>query len=257
MAWYNYGKSGSTLGDVTYNGTSRNGFAKANGRYTQLANNLTHISIFFGWNDNAYGHVMKREEWLLAEYGTKIYYPTDSSLIGTTHTDGTPYTTQSQYDACNSQTGTVNGVSYSNSADYWRALYIGTPNDSTPYTFWGAWNTVLPYLINKYPLAKILLIVPYLSVSTEIGKLMQNTVRLAAHKYGLCYFDFNKSDSQLFGRYGWMDETTPSGQVNGMAMRNFRGADGGSLFNSGDNAHPNENGYKYMYPSINAKLCSI
>lgn len=257
MNWHNYGISGSTLGDVTANGASKEGFSKANGRYTQLANDLTHISIFFGWNDNAYGHVMKREEWLLEEYGTKIYYPTNSSLIGTTHADGTPYTTQSQYDACNAQTGTVNGVSYSNSADYWSALYIGTPNDSTPYTFWGAWNTVLPYLINKYPLAKILLIVPYLSVSTEIGKLLQNTVRLAAHKFGLCYFDFNKSDSQLFSKYGWMDESTPSGQVNGMTIRNFRGDAGGTLFNNGDGTHPNENGYKYMYPSINAKLCSI
>lgn len=274
MSWYNYGISGSTLGDVTYNGKSLNGFAKANGRYTQLAANLTHISIFFGWNDFAYGHVMKREEWLLTEYGTKIYYPTESSLIGTTHTDGTPYATQSQYDACNSQTGTVNGVSYNNSSNYWRALYIGAESDTTPDTFWGAWNIVLPYLIDKYPLAKILVIVPYLSTNSEVAQLLKNAVRAAANKYGLCTYDFNAKDGQMFAR-GWSEISNVNGHIIDSAdnaertIQNFRLKNDSAAaqqqnppYPSGDflmydATHPNENGYVYMYPSINAKLCSI
>lgn len=251
MSWHNYGLSGSTLGDVTANGVSHMGFAKANGKYTQLANDLTHITIFFGWNDHAQGHIMKREDWLLAQYG-KTYYTTDSNKFGTLHTDGTPYVTQAQFDACNAVTGEVDGITYNDSALYWRALYIGTPNDTTPNTFWGAWNIVLPYLINKYPMAKILLIVPYLDSTSVAAKLLQDTVRKAANKYGLCIYDFNKKDGQLFA-WGWSDEESVDGKIDeNTTVKKFRRNN--LLY---DYTHPNENGYKYMYSSINAKLCSI
>ena len=245
ISWHNYGISGSTLGDVTVNGVSHNGFAKENGRYTQLASGLTHISIFFGWNDDYFGHRMKREDWLKATYGSTIYYPEFTNQIGTTHANGTPYATQEQYDACNSQTGTVNGVSYNNSSDYWKAVYIGTPNDNIPYTFWGAWNIVLNHIIANYPSAKILLIVPY-----GTGPLMRQTVRDAARRYGLCYFDFGKADAQMFA-YGWYDEDFSYSTINGSTLRNFRK----NLLLDG--THPTAEGYKYMFPSINAKLCSI
>ena len=252
MSWHNYGISGSTLGDVTANGVSHMGFAKANGRYTQLANDLTHISIFFGWNDFAFGHVMKREDWLYATYGEKIYYPTSSSQIGTIHTDGTRYASQSEYNACRAVTGNVNGIEYNESSSYWYAVYVGTPNDNTPETFWGAWNIVLKYIIEHYPLAKIMLVVPYLG-STSVGaKLLQETVRRAANKYGLCVYDFNKKDGQMFA-LGWQDEENVNGVVTGntsiMSWRNSHMIP--------DGTHPNNDGYKYMYPSINAKLCSI
>lgn len=241
MRWRNYGISGSTLGDVTANGVSRNGFSRSNGRYTQLADDLTHISIFFGWNDHAYGHVMKMEQWLAAQYGETIYYPTSTDKIGTPG-----YATQEQYDAVMSVTGEVGGISYTDSINYWRAVYIGTPNDSTPYTFWGAWNIVLQYLINKYPLAKILVIVPY-----QTGKLMRQTVRDAAHKYGLPVYDFGKAGAQLFA-YGWYDEDDVTGRINNVAIESFRRTH--LLY---DTAHPSVLGYKYMYPPINAKLNSI
>ena len=242
--WANYGISGSTLGDVTIRGESRNGFSRVNGRYTQLADDLDYLSIFFGWNDSAYGPQMKREEWLKDTYSMTIYWPSSEDQIGTVADDGTPYVTQEQYEACNAVTGSVGGVQYDNSGDYFKALYVGTANDTANTTFWGAWNVVLPYLINKYPTAKILLIVPY-----GCYELLKQCVRDAAKKYGLATYDFNDGNAQLF--YDAPADYA-SGIVNGQSVKSFRR---GALL--ADGVHPNEEGYKYMYPSINLKLLSL
>lgn len=244
MRWANYGKSGSTLGFVVANGSNKNGFSKENGRYTQMDNDLTHLSIFFGWNDSYYGPIMKREDWLFDTYGTKIYYPRTPDLIGTNASDGTPYTTQEQYEAVNAVTGNVGGIDYDNSNSYFNALYVGTKDDNTNKTFWGAWNIVLPYLIEKYPFAKILLIVPFGTTD-----LMRQCVRDAAQKYGLTYYDFSSINNQLF--YQW-DDNKPNGMVAGKTISQFR------IDNlTYDGLHPDEEGYKYLYPSINAKLMSM
>ena len=244
MRWANYGKSGSTLGFVVANGSNKNGFSKENGRYTQMDNDLTHLSIFFGWNDSYYGPIMKREDWLFDTYSTKIYYPRTPNLIGTNASDGTPYTTQEQYEAVNAVTGNVGGIDYDNSNSYFNALYVGTKDDNTNKTFWGAWNIVLPYLIKKYPFAKILLIVPFGTTD-----LMRQCVRDAAQKYGLTYYDFSSINNQLF--YQW-DDNKPNGMVAGKTISQFR------IDNlTYDGLHPNEEGYKYLYPSINAKLMSM
>ena len=244
MRWANYGISGSTLGDVIAIGIDKNGFSKENGRYTQMDNNLSHISIFFGWNDDFYGPIMKKEDWLFNTYSTKIYYPITEDLIGTIADDGTPYATQEQYNALNEVTGNVGGIEYNNSSQYFQALYVGTKNDSTNKTFWGAWNTVLPYLINKYPLAKILLVVPF-----GCNPLLRQCVRDAAKKYGLATYDFSDINNQLFRQW---EDNPADGVVNGKSISQFR------IDNlTYDGLHPNENGYKYMYPSINAKLMSL
>ena len=244
MRWANYGKSGSTLGFVVANGINKNGFSKENGLYTQMDNDLTHLSIFFGWNDSYYGPIMKREDWLFDTYSTKIYYPRTRGLIGTNASDGTPYTTQKQYEAVNAVTGNVGGIDYDNSNSYFNALYVGTKDDNTNKTFWGAWNIVLPYLIEKYPFAKILLIVPFGTTD-----LMRQCVRDAAQKYGLTYYDFSSINNQLF--YQW-DDNKPNGMVAGKTISQFR------IDNlTYDGLHPNEEGYKYLYPSINAKLMSM
>lgn len=244
MRWANYGRSGSTLGFVVANGINKNGFSKENGRYTQMDNDLTHLSIFFGWNDSYYGPMMKREDWLFDTYSTKIYYPKTRGLIGTNASDGTPYTTQEQYEAVNAVTGNVGGIDYDNSNSYFNALYVGTKDDNTNKTFWGAWNIVLPYLIEKYPFAKILLIVPFGTTD-----LMRQCVRDAAQKYGLTYYDFSSINNQLF--YQW-DDNKPNGMVAGKTISQFR------IDNlTHDGLHPNEEGYKYLYPSINAKLMSM
>lgn len=244
MRWANYGKGGSTLGFVVANGINKNGFSKENGLYTQMDNDLTHLSIFFGWNDSYYGPIMKREDWLFDTYSTKIYYPRTRDLIGTNASDGTPYATQEQYEAVNAVTGNIGGIDYDNSNSYFNALYVGTKDDNTNKTFWGAWNIVLPYLIKKYPFAKILLIVPFGTTD-----LMRQCVRDAAQKYGLTYYDFSSINNQLF--YQW-DDNKPNGMVAGKKISQFR------INNlTSDGLHPTEEGYKYLYPSINAKLMSM
>ena len=242
--WANYGKSGSTLGDVTAAGSDKNGFSKENGRYTQMDSDLTHISIWFGWNDSAYGPRMKREEWLQSTYSQKIYWPATPDLIGTVHSDGTPYASQEQYEACSAVTGKVNNIQYDNNDDYFNALYIGTPDDATNKTFWGAYNIVLPYLINKYPLAKILII-----VSFGCTQLMRECTRNAAKKYGLATFDFSDINYQVFRQ--WEDDQA-DGRINGNTVKKFR-----TDRLTSDGLHPNNDGYKYMYPSINSRLLSI
>lgn len=244
MKWANYGISGSTLGHVVINGSDKNGFSKENGSYTQMNNNLTHISIFFGWNDAAYGPVMKKEEWLQDTYRKKIYYPMSAGLIGKTAEDGTPYASQEQYEAVNKVTGRVGEIDYDNNDEYFKALYVGTKDDATNKTFWGSWNIVLPYLIEKYPLAKILLIVPF-----GCYALLRQCVRDAAKKYGLATYDFSDINNQMFRQW---EDNPADGMINGKTISQYR-----IDKLTSDGLHPNENGYKYMYPSINSKLLSL
>ena len=244
MKWFNYGISGSTLGFVTVGGKDKNGFSKENGRYTKLDDSLTHISIFFGWNDGYYGPIMKKEEWLYNRYNKTIYYPTSENLIDTVASDGTPYTTQSQYEEVNKVVGEFNGITYTKNTEYFQALYVGTSKDITNKTFWGAWNIVLPYIINKYPLAKILLIVPY-----GTYPLLRQCVRDAAIKYGLAIYDFSDTKNQTF--FGWNDVKS-EGLINNKSIEKFR-----IDTLTADGVHPNDKGYEYMYPSINAKLMEL
>ena len=51
MIFYNGGVSGSTMQGIS----DKNGFSLANGRYTKLPSNIDYLTIFFGWNDTAYG----------------------------------------------------------------------------------------------------------------------------------------------------------------------------------------------------------
>lgn len=244
MRWYNYGMSGSTLGNVTANGITRSPFSGT--RYTAIAQDVTHLSIFFGWNDDYYGEFMKREDWLLATYGTKIYWTYNQSLIGTIAADGTPYVTQAQYTACNAHSGTIGGVTYTGK-DYFYRLYLGTINDTGNSTFYGAYNTVIKYYIENRPYMKLLLIVPY-----ETSALMRQAVRDVADKWGLPYYDFYATNQSMF----WDTEVhktatvTIDGQTVNLATyrRNI---------NTADTTHPNANGYKYMFPAICAKLMSI
>lgn len=264
LKWINQGKGGTTLGDVTAYGDFKNGFSHENGRYTQLGDNVDFISLWFGWNDAAYGPPMKRDEWLLETYGTKIYYPRYTSDIGTTHSDGTPYTTQEQYDACNAVTGSINGIEYTNNSEYFKALYLGTPNDNTNKTFWGAYNTVLSYLIEKYPFAKILIIVGYGGDSK-----MWDIGIAAAKKYGVSWIDLSAPGEMNFinvrdvnnEAYGniYFDNTK---YTNRNLYNNYSsGFISTSQFRYRtllyDGCHPNILGYKYIYSIIQQKLLNI
>lgn len=236
--WYNYGKSGTTLGDVSIGNEDRNGFSKENGRYTQMADNLDYISIFFGWNDAEYGPRMRKQMWVQETYGNNHLYPArnDAQYIGT---DG--YCTQEEYDAVNAVTGEVGGITYNTPIEYWNAKYIGTSSDNTNKTWWGAWNIILPYLIEKYPLAKILIILPY----SALGDLFTTATKDAAKKWGVSFYDWK--DSQLF-EYN----NGAVGTINGIRVDQFRRNN-----ITYDGLHPNEKGYRYMYSAIEQRLLSI
>lgn len=122
MTFYNAGVSGSTMQGIS----NKNGFSLANGRYTKLPDDIDYLTIFFGWNDAAYGT-------------------------------------------------------------------LGTINDSTNESYYGAYNVVLPYLINKYPATKIALIVPF---GTTDGH--RQAIRLLANKWGLACFDMFQGGTPLY-----------------------------------------------------------
>jgi lysophospholipase L1-like esterase len=241
LKWFNYGIGGSTLTHCIANGESKNGFMTPGGRYTQLDGKVTpdYISIFFGWNDNAWGVIQHIEKWLKETYGATIYYPMSTSLIGTVASDGIPYTTQEQYNAVNAYA--------TEHPDYFVNQFIGDKNSVDVTTWYGAWNVLLEYLILKYPFAKIMPIVPY-----DVIPQMKEAVRDVCGKWGVaCYdFDFDASEHQIFLD---TDRNTTFNTACGFdTIRDFRKA---SLL--ADGLHPNTNGYKYMSGSIGAKLMSI
>lgn len=256
LKWYNYGIGGSTLTQCSVNGDVKNGFATPNGRYTQFAENVApdYISILFGWNDKTWGPIQQREIWLTETYGTSIYYPLTAADIGGTAQDGTPFATQAQKDACDAVTGEVGGVTYNTSAEYFYAKFISTIDDTDPRTWYGAWNTVLNYLILKYPYAKIMPIVPYSYTSDAdsidgINLAMKQAVRNVAEKWGLAYFDFDSEDHQNFLATCTTTFITSSEHLDVKDLRRD------TLL--ADMVHPNNYGYKYMANMIGTKLMSI
>ena len=70
---------------------------------------------------------------------------------------------------------------------------LGTINDTTNDSYYGGYNVVLPYLINKYPYTKIALIVPF---GTDVGH--RQAIRDLANKWGLACFDMYKEGTPLY-----------------------------------------------------------
>lgn len=70
---------------------------------------------------------------------------------------------------------------------------LGAITDTTTDSYYGAYNAVLPYLINKYPYTKIALIVPF---GTDIGH--RQAIRELADKWGLACFDMMQGGTPLY-----------------------------------------------------------
>lgn len=105
---------------------------------------------------------------------------------------------------------------------------LGSIDDTVDTTFYGAWNTVLPKLIRKYPQAKIGLIVPYLPSGKEAW---QQAVRDVGAKWGIPVLDLTDKDTPLI----WLREGVDP--VIGQVRR--------SIFTY-DGTHLNQDGYEYM-----------
>ena len=70
---------------------------------------------------------------------------------------------------------------------------LGTIDDSENTSFYGGYNVVLPYLINKYPHAKIALIVPFGTTSSH-----RQAVRELGNKWGVGVFDMFQGGTPLY-----------------------------------------------------------
>lgn len=237
LKWANYGWGGTTLTECISEGVSTNGFAVT--RYNELKAGVVfdYISLFFGWNDSWFSVNQQREIWLTNTYGGSIFY--SGAKIGTAG-----YNTQAQYDAVQAVTGVVNGVQYNTSLEYFTALMIGTINSIDIKTWYGAWNKVLPALMLKYPLAKILIIVPYNRTNDGPSTMQRDATIAVANKWGLPYYDFRES-CKIF-------ETNNNAITGYSGVQAFR-----HEFLTADTLHPSQAGYEYIYPSMNTKLMSI
>ena len=118
---------------------------------------------------------------------------------------------------------------------------LGEMTDEVDTTFCGAWNIVLPWLIEHYPNTKIGLIVPY-GTTPE----MRQAVRDMAVKYGLPYFDTtgNPQHPYIFGR-------EPALAIDDYIKTVWRNR---FLY---DGIHPNDAGYKAWSTAFEAWLRSI
>jgi len=70
---------------------------------------------------------------------------------------------------------------------------LGTITDTTNESFYGGYNVVLPYLINKYPYAKIGIIVPF---GCDVAH--REAVRLIGNKWGIAVWDNYKGGTPLY-----------------------------------------------------------
>ena len=70
---------------------------------------------------------------------------------------------------------------------------LGTIDDDTNESYYGGYNVVLPYLINKYPYAKIALVVPY---GTDANH--REAIRLLGNKWGVAVWDNLQGGTPLY-----------------------------------------------------------
>ena len=117
---------------------------------------------------------------------------------------------------------------------------LGTIDDGTNQSFYGAFNVVIPYLQNKYPLAKICLVVPYCNSADH-----REAVRLLADKWGLAYFDFYGPGTPLF--FGKEEDVGVLESVVTANKEKFLC----------DGTHPNAAGYVQLADMLEAFLMTI
>lgn len=125
MEYVSDGVGGSTIGLCKIDGVYTNNFIQS--RYKNIPTDADYITLWFGWNDNAYGWKSKRDEYCVSTYGTYYSALTDEQ--------------KAEVDTTNWRT--------------WLNQYIAD-KDSTDITTWcGAWNTVLDWILEKCPNAHV------------------------------------------------------------------------------------------------------
>lgn len=121
---------------------------------------------------------------------------------------------------------------------------LGTIDDATNATYCGGYNVVMQYLINKYPHAKIGIVLPYIYNDTLADKYAEAT-RQIAEKWGVGIFDIQGKGTPLYYRKD-SDVSVEASVVT--ARRNTFQAAG---------AHPNHIGHEYLSTMIEAWVRSL
>ena len=117
---------------------------------------------------------------------------------------------------------------------------IGTINDTTNETFYGAWNVVMEHLIVNYPYAKIGII-----VTNGANNEVMEAEREIAKKWGVPFLDYADPQTPLMGRMSGMRNGVSSVAIN--ARHNaFR--------TSETDSHPNAKAHEYESTFIEAFL---
>lgn len=117
---------------------------------------------------------------------------------------------------------------------------LGAITDTTNESYYGGYNVVLPYLINKYPYAKIGLIVPFGATAGH-----REAVRLLGDKWGLAVWDNYQGGTPLY--FGKESSVGVEESVVTANRAKFQA----------NGAHPNYKGHAQLADMIEAWLKSI
>ena len=117
---------------------------------------------------------------------------------------------------------------------------LGAITDTTNESYYGGYNVVLPYLINKYPFAKIALIVPY---GTDANH--REAIRLLGNKWGMAVWDNYNGGTPLY--YGKEDSVGVEPSIVTANRTKFQA----------NGAHPNYKGHKQLADMIEEFLRGI
>ena len=117
---------------------------------------------------------------------------------------------------------------------------LGTINDNTNASYYGGYNVVLPYLINKYPYAKIGLIVPFGSSAGH-----REAVRLLGNKWGCAVWDNYQGGTPLY--FGKEDSVGVEASIVTANRAKFQA----------NGAHPNFKGHRQLADMIEEWLKGI
>lgn len=106
---------------------------------------------------------------------------------------------------------------------------LGAITDTTNESYYGGYNVVLPYLINKYPYSKIGLIVPFGCDADH-----RNAIRLLGNKWGVAVWDNYQGGTPLY--YGKESDVGVNAAVVTANQAKFQA----------NGAHPNYKGHREL-----------
>lgn len=117
---------------------------------------------------------------------------------------------------------------------------LGAITDTTNESYYGGYNVVLPYLINKYPYAKIALIVPF---GTDANH--RNAIRQLGNKWGVAVWDNYQGGTPLY--YGKEDSVGVDASIITSNRAKYQA----------NGAHPNHYGHTQLADMIENFLRGI